>query len=108
MKFPDRITVLYKLVEPPTYDTTSLKMEAWILSEQHRRVAARCVDDTAIYDYTSGKKSVLKAFMVDKLQQTFELQEACKKKYTEEANRTITAVEELKRAFQKNVHLRLE
>ncbi|KAH8746590.1 hypothetical protein F5883DRAFT_609425 [Diaporthe sp. PMI_573] len=80
MKFPDRITVLYKL--------------------QHGRVAARCVDDTAIYDYTSGKKSVLKAFMVDKLQQTFELQEACKKKYTEEANRAITAVEELKRAFQ--------
>ncbi|KAH7021860.1 thioesterase-like superfamily-domain-containing protein [Ilyonectria destructans] len=100
MKFPDRITVLYKLVEPPTYDSTSLKLEAWILSEQHGRVAARCVDDTAIYDYTSGKKLVLKVFMVDKLQQTFELQEACKKKYTEEANRAITAVGELKRAFQ--------
>ncbi|KAH7145481.1 thioesterase-like superfamily-domain-containing protein [Dactylonectria estremocensis] len=100
MKFPDRITVLYKLVEPPIYDSTSLKMEAWILSEQHRRVAARCVDETTIYDYTSGQKSVLRPFMVDKLQLAFELQTACKNKYTEEANRATTAVEELKRAFQ--------
>ncbi|OGM44767.1 hypothetical protein ABOM_007384 [Aspergillus bombycis] len=100
MKFPDQITVLYKLLEPPTYESTSLRMEAWILSHQHRRVAARCIDDTVIYDYTSGKRSVLKPFMVDKLQHTFELQRMCKTKYTEEASKAITAVKELKTAFQ--------
>ena len=75
-------------------------MEAWVLSHQHRRVAAKCVDDTVIYDYTSGKRSVLKPFMVDKLQHTFELQKMCKTKYTEEASKAITAVEEIKTVFQ--------
>ncbi|GAB1200377.1 hypothetical protein APSETT444_009748 [Aspergillus pseudonomiae] len=100
MKFPDRISVLYKLREPPTYESTSLRMEAWVLSHQHRRVAAKCVDDTVIYDYTSGKRSVLKPFMVDILQHTFELQKMCKTKHTEEASKAITAVEELKTVFQ--------
>ncbi|KAH7142095.1 thioesterase-like superfamily-domain-containing protein, partial [Dactylonectria macrodidyma] len=100
MEFPDRITVLYKLIEPPTYESTSLKMEARIFSEQHRRVAARCIDDTAIYDYTSGKKSVLKPFMVDKLRRTFELQTEVQKEYTEKANKAIAVVEELERAFK--------
>ncbi|KNG87079.1 hypothetical protein ANOM_005695, partial [Aspergillus nomiae NRRL 13137] len=100
MKFPDRISVLYKLVERPTYESTCLRMEAWVLSHQHRRVAAKCFDDTVIYDYTSGKRSVLKPFMVDKLQHTFELQKMCKTKYTEEASKAITAVEEIKTVFQ--------
>ncbi|WYZ43214.1 hypothetical protein EsH8_VI_000913 [Colletotrichum jinshuiense] len=95
MKFPDRIHVLYKLTKPPTYDSTSLSMEAWILSEQHHRVAARCIEETAIYDYTSGKISQLKPFMVDKLQRTFDLQESSRKRYEEEARKVITAVEEL-------------
>ncbi|KAF4991482.1 hypothetical protein FGRMN_7793 [Fusarium graminum] len=97
--FPDHITVLYRLLEEPTYESTSLKMEAWILSEQHRRVAARCIDDTVIYDYTTAKKTVLKPFMVDKFQRTFQLQEECQKKYTDRAQRLIKAVEELKMRY---------
>ena len=100
MKFPDRITVVYKLLEPPTYESTSLKMEAWILSEQHRRVAARCVDDTAIYDYASGKKSVLRPFMVEKFQRTFRMQELWQRKYSDEVYRAIKTLEELKMEFQ--------
>ncbi|KAM0432519.1 hypothetical protein ACHAQK_009745 [Fusarium lateritium] len=96
LKFPDHITLVYKLLEEPTYESTSLKMEAWILSEQYRRVAARCIDDTVIYDYTTAKKSVLKPFMVDKLKRTFQLQQESQRKYTDEANRVIKAVEELK------------
>ncbi|GJC88557.1 hypothetical protein ColLi_11395 [Colletotrichum liriopes] len=95
MKFPDRVHVLYKLSEPPTYETTSLRMEAWILSDQHRRIAARCTDETAIYDYGAGKKSVLKPFMVEKLQKTFEMQEETRKRVEEEARQVIAAVEGL-------------
>ncbi|OHW94406.1 hypothetical protein CSPAE12_07030 [Colletotrichum incanum] len=95
MKFPDRIHVLYKMTEPPTYQTTSLHMEAWILSDKHRRIAARCTDETAINDYGAGKKSVLKPFMVENLQQTFEMQEEARKRFQEEAGRVIGAVEEL-------------
>lgn len=100
MKFPDHITVVYKLLESPTCESTSLKMEACILSKQHRRMAARCVDDTVTYDYTSGQKSALKPFMVEKLQHTFKRQEHCQKKYTDEAMRVIKDVEELKMRFE--------
>ncbi|KAF5691275.1 hypothetical protein FDENT_3509 [Fusarium denticulatum] len=95
LEFPDHITVLYKLAEAPTNESTSLKMEAWILSEQYRRLAARCIDDTAIYDYTTAKKTVLKPFMVEKFQQTFSIQQANQKKYTEQAKQAIEAAKEL-------------
>ncbi|KAF5589026.1 uncharacterized protein FSUBG_11277 [Fusarium subglutinans] len=95
LEFLDHITVLYKLIEAPTNESTSLKMEAWILSEQYRRLAARCIDDTAIYDYTAAKKTVLKPFMVDKFQQTFSMQQANQRKYTDQARRAIQAAEEL-------------
>ncbi|KAF5643649.1 hypothetical protein F25303_6240 [Fusarium sp. NRRL 25303] len=95
LEFPDHITVLYKLLEAPTNKSTSLKMEAWILSEQYRRLAARCIDDTAIYDYTTAKKTVLKPFMVEKFQQTFSMQQANQKKYTDQAKQAIEAAKEL-------------
>ncbi|KAG4283272.1 hypothetical protein FPRO06_09945 [Fusarium proliferatum] len=95
LEFPDHITVLYKLLEAPTNESTSLKMEAWILSEQYRRLAARCIDDTAIYDYTAAKKTVLKPFMVEKFQQTFSMQQANQKKSTDQAKQAIEAAREL-------------
>lgn len=95
MKYPDRVYVLYRLTEPPTPDSTSLRMESWILSDQHRRIAAKVIDETAIYDYTVGKVSVLKPFMVEKLKRTFAMQEEARGKYAEEARRAIEAVEEL-------------
>ncbi|CAG2007491.1 unnamed protein product [Fusarium graminearum] len=100
LEFPDRITVLYKLLEAPTAESTSIKKEAWILSEKYRRLAAKCTEDTAIYDYRTAKKSVLKPFMVEKFQKTFKLQQEREKKYTEEADKLIKAVEELKSKFQ--------
>ncbi|KAG7431835.1 hypothetical protein Forpi1262_v007001 [Fusarium oxysporum f. sp. raphani] len=95
LEFPDHITVLYKLLEAPTNESTSLKMEAWILSEQYRRLAARCIDDTVIYDYTTAKKTALKPFMVDKFQETFSMQQANQRKYTDQAKQAIQAAEEL-------------
>ncbi|SCN99938.1 uncharacterized protein FFB20_11030 [Fusarium fujikuroi] len=99
LEFPDHITVLYKLLEAPTNESTSLKMEAWILSEQYRRLAARCIDDTAIYDYTTAKKTVLKPFMVEKFQQTFSMQQANRIKYTDQAKQAIEAARELQKKY---------
>ncbi|KAK2043503.1 hypothetical protein LZ31DRAFT_555108 [Colletotrichum somersetense] len=95
MKFPDRIHVLYKLTEPPSYDANFLNLEAWVLSDSHRRIAARCIEEIAIYDYAMGKKSVLKSFMVEKLQQTFLLQEKARIAFQGEARQVIAAVEKL-------------
>ncbi|EMT73656.1 hypothetical protein FOC4_g10002146 [Fusarium odoratissimum] len=100
LEFPDHITVLYKLLEAPTNESTSLKMEAWILSEQYRRLAARCIDDTVIYEYTTAKKTVLKPFMVDKFQQTFSMQQANQRKYTDQAKRAIQEAEELQMKYK--------
>ncbi|KAJ3543634.1 hypothetical protein NM208_g3474 [Fusarium decemcellulare] len=100
LTFPDHITVLYKLSERPRYDSTSLLTEAWILSDQHRRLAARCIDDTAVYDYTTSKKSVLKPFMVEKFQETFDKQVESQAKCDEDARSVIAAVERLEGEFR--------
>ncbi|KAI8665379.1 hypothetical protein NCS56_00973600 [Fusarium sp. Ph1] len=100
LTFPDHVTVLYKLSERPRYDSTSLLMEGWILSDQHRRLAAKCIDDTAIYDYTTSKRSVLKPFMVEKFQETFDRQMESQIKCDKDARDVIAAVEGLERQFQ--------
>ncbi|KAI8716723.1 hypothetical protein NCS52_00966600 [Fusarium sp. LHS14.1] len=100
LTFPDHVTVLYKLSERPRYDSTSLLMEGWILSDQHRRLAAKCIDDTAIYDYTTGKRSVLKPFMVEKFQETYDRQMESQIKCDKDARDVIAAVEGLERQFQ--------
>ncbi|KAF4996148.1 hypothetical protein FDECE_12573 [Fusarium decemcellulare] len=100
LTFPDHITVLYKLSERPRYDSTSLLTEAWILSDQHRRLAARCIDDTAVYDYTTSKKSVLKPFMVEKFQETFDKQVESQAKCDEDVRSVIATVERLEREFR--------
>ncbi|KAH6964755.1 hypothetical protein EDB82DRAFT_479147 [Fusarium venenatum] len=71
LEFPDHITVLYKLLEAPTEESTSLKTEAWILSYNHQRLAAKRIEETAIYDYQAAKKTVLPPFMVNEFQKVF-------------------------------------
>lgn len=95
MKFPDRVTVLFKLLEPPRHDSDHLKFEAWVLSEQHRRIAARIVEDVSVYDYRTAKRSTLKPFMVDKLQMTYELQVKNGIEAQTEARAIFAAVEEI-------------
>ncbi|KAF2500739.1 hypothetical protein BU16DRAFT_602788 [Lophium mytilinum] len=81
MEWPDHVTVLHKLRSKPTPDTDHFILDVMILSELHRRPAARCVEDTVVYDYKKGKKATLLPFMVDKFRETFELQEQAKAKY---------------------------
>lgn len=78
MAWPDRISVYHKLRAAPTALTDSFILDVVILSERHQRPAARCVEDIVVYDYRRGVKSPLRDFMVDKLRETFELQEQSK------------------------------
>ncbi|OJD34749.1 rho guanine nucleotide exchange factor [Diplodia corticola] len=83
MTYPDRVTVLHKLRSEPTDETDSFILDVVVLSERHRRPAARCVEDIVVYDYQRGKKTPLKPFMLRQFRETFALQEAAKKKYSE-------------------------
>lgn len=82
MKWPDRITVLHKLRNKPEADADHFILDVVILSEAHRRPAARCIEDIVVYDYRQAKKSPLPPFMIDRFRQTFELQEEAKDKYS--------------------------
>ncbi|KAF6240503.1 hypothetical protein HO173_001171 [Letharia columbiana] len=75
MAWPDRISVYHKLRAAPTATTDSFILDVLILSERYQRPAARCVEDIVVYDYRRGVKSPLRNFMVEKLGETFELQE---------------------------------
>ncbi|KAJ6440590.1 Major facilitator superfamily domain, general substrate transporter [Purpureocillium lavendulum] len=73
--YPDQVTVIHKLAVKPDYGADSVILDAVILSEQHKRIAARCFEDIAVYDYQAAKKAPLKDFMVDELRTVYDLQE---------------------------------
>jgi hypothetical protein len=98
IKYPDRVTVLHKLRSKPKADTDHFILDVLIVSELHRRVAARCVEDIVIYDYKAAKKSSMEPFMVERLQETFELQEKAKEKYGNKAWDLIRRVQELEKS----------
>ena len=81
MTYPDKVTVYHKLASIPKPDATSFDLEVIILSEKHRRVAARCREDIVLYDYRVGRKIPLdsRPFMLDKFRETWRLQEEAKK-----------------------------
>lgn len=82
MTYPDRVTVYHKLQTLPEVKTDSFILDVVILSEKHRRPAARCLEDIVFYDYRRGKKITLDArpFMLDAFRETFQLQEEAKAK----------------------------
>jgi hypothetical protein len=92
MKWPDRVTVLHKLRDQPSPETDHFILDVLILSEVHRRPAARCVEDIVVYDYKIARKSPLEPFMVDKFRETFELQERAKAKYGNRVTELIKRV----------------
>ncbi|KAL7805913.1 Thioesterase/thiol ester dehydrase-isomerase [Trichoderma gracile] len=95
MTFPDRVTVLHKLVTKPDNSSDRFYLEAVMYSEQHRRPAAKCFEDIVVYDYRAAKKAPLKPFMVDVMRATFDLQEQRK----QEAEKKVTELH----AFVKEV-----
>jgi hypothetical protein len=92
-----RVTVLHKLRNKPESQADHFILDVLILSELHRRPAARCVEDIVVYDYRKGKKSPLAPFMVDKFKETFELQEQAKVKCGERVKVILERVEQLEK-----------
>ena len=76
-------------------DTDHFILDVLILSELHRRPAARCVEDIVVYDYKAAKKAPLKPFMVEKFRETWQLQEQTKEAYGNKVNELIRRVEVL-------------
>ncbi|KAF2470396.1 uncharacterized protein BDR25DRAFT_287301 [Lindgomyces ingoldianus] len=97
MKWPDHVTVLHKLRNRPESDTDHFILDVLILSELHRRPAARCVEDIVVYDYTKGRKAPLRPFMVNKFRETWEMQEQAKEMYGNRVMLLIKRVRELER-----------
>lgn len=98
MKWPDHISVYHKLRSPPSSSTESFILDVIILSELHQRPAARCVEDIVVYNYREGKKTPLRPFMVEKFQETYELQERAKKENSGRVQGLIDRVESLERS----------
>lgn len=97
MKYPDRVTVLHKLRSEPQLDTDHFILDVLILSELHRRPAARCVEDIVVYDYKMAKKAPLYPFMVEKFKETWALQEQAKKTYGSRVTDLIRRTRELEK-----------
>jgi len=93
-----RITVLHKLRDKPQSDANHFVLDVLILSEAHRRPAARCVEDIVVYDYRKGKKSPLPPFVVEKFRETFELQEEAKGRYGKRVRGIIDRVQRLEKS----------
>ncbi|KAK1492531.1 hypothetical protein CTAM01_09948 [Colletotrichum tamarilloi] len=98
MAYPDHVTVLHKLVSKPTYESDFILLEALLISEGHRRPAARCFEDIVVYDYKTAKRAPLKPFMVDRLRETYEAQEQSKIGCEEKVKGLVDIVERLEKA----------
>ncbi|KAH6637621.1 thioesterase-like superfamily-domain-containing protein [Boeremia exigua] len=97
MKWPDRVTVLHKLRNKPEQGTDHFILDVVILSEAHRRAAARCIEDIVVYDYRSAKKSPLPPFMIDKFKKIFELQEQAKEGNSARVRQLLARVRDLEK-----------
>lgn len=97
MTYPDRVTVLHKLRNKPKADSDHFLLDVLILSERHRRAAARCEEDIVVYDYKLGSKAPMQPFMVSKLQQVFELQEQAKRHNVDRVRRLLEQVRGLEK-----------
>lgn len=91
------MTVLHKLRSEPKPDADHFILDVVILSELHRRPAARCVEDIVIYDYQAAKKAPLKPFMLEKFKETWLLQEHAKQTYSKRVADLLRRVQDLEK-----------
>jgi hypothetical protein len=77
MVYPDRISVYHKLRARPEGEPapSSFYLDCVVLSHRHRRVACRLEEDIVIYDYKKAGKTSMPGFMLERFQETWELQE---------------------------------
>jgi acyl-CoA thioesterase FadM len=79
LQYPDRVTVIHKLLQEPKMGMDALHLEAVVLSETHQRIAARITEDIAVYDYRIQKKAPLPDFMVETFMQEWQDQQKAMK-----------------------------
>ncbi|KAF2157048.1 hypothetical protein K461DRAFT_273157 [Myriangium duriaei CBS 260.36] len=95
MTWPDYVTVYHKLGTEPTSETESFTLDVLILSELHRRPAARCVEDIVVYDYRKATKVPLMPFMATSFKDTWRLQEEAKRVNSERVQDILERVRDL-------------
>lgn len=95
MKYPDRVTVYHKLASEPSKNTETFALDVLILSERHRRAAARCVEEVVVYDYKVGTKTPLPGFMLDAFRHTWTLQQEAKTAHSRKSQDILAAVRKL-------------
>lgn len=77
LTYPDKISVYHKLAQPPDSaagSSTSLHLEAIVLSHRHKRIAARVWEEVVVYDYKAARKTQVLPFMRQVLANTYDLQ----------------------------------
>ncbi|KAK3192655.1 hypothetical protein K4F52_001454 [Lecanicillium sp. MT-2017a] len=74
MTYPDQVTVMHKLITKPDASSDRLLFEAVAYSHRHQRPAAKFIEDVAVYDYKAGKKAPLRQFMVELMDEVFDMQ----------------------------------
>lgn len=97
MAYPDNVTVLHKLALRPDYESDSVLFEALLVSDRHRRPAARCFEDIVVYDYETARRTALKPFMVDRLRETYDAQEKSREECEERVRGLVEVVERLEK-----------
>lgn len=84
MTWPDKITVYHRFSQKPseTLNKSFFQQEALILSECKQRPAARVIEQNFLFDYTLLRKTTTApAFILRQFEDTWDLQEASKKRW---------------------------
>lgn len=97
MVYPDRVTVLHKLRDRPEPNSDHLILDVLILSERHRRIAARCKEAIVVYDYKLGRKAPMEPFMLAKLQEVYDLQQRVQADALDRTSRLLEQVQALEK-----------
>ena len=86
MKWPDKVTVYQKLVSDPSRSSDSaIALEVMILSEARQRPAARCHEDSVMYDYRLARKApALPPFVMGQFKVMWDLQEQAKRTWQQQ------------------------
>lgn len=86
---------MHKLAQRPDHTSQSVFLDAVIYSEAHKRPAARCYEDIAIYDYKAKRLATLHDFMVVELQKIYDLQEKTRAETEKTVDELTRQVEEI-------------
>lgn len=95
MTFPDAISVFHKLRSAPDESAENFLLDVLIVSEAHKRPAARLAETLLVYDYANGRKAPLPAFMSKQFQETFRQQQEAKEKNCKRARSLLDRVRRL-------------